>query len=109
MQYKLIQGEKGKVEIKVDVPAGGFDSAYGEVLAEFAKDANIAGFRPGMAPDDVVENHIGHSKILNKAASNLVSKHLSEIFKTENIVPLDSPKIGIDSLAKGSPFSFTVG
>lgn len=108
MQYKITEGEKGKVEIKVDVPASAFDAVYDEVLAAFAKDANIAGFRRGKAPAEVVENHVGHGKILNKAASTLISKNLGDILKKEDLVPLASPKIGIDSLAKGSPFSFTV-
>ena len=108
MQYTVSRAEKGKIEIKVDVPKASFGEAYGQVLAAFKKETNIAGFRLGMAPDDVVENHVGLSKILNKTASSLISRYLSEIFKKENLVPLDSPKVGIDSLSAASPFSFTV-
>ena len=107
MQYTVSRGDKGKIDIKVDLPQDVFDQTYGQVLSEFKKDAKIAGFRPGMAPDDIVEGHVGSNKILNEAASYLISKNLSDIFKKEEMVPIDNPKIAMDVLAKGSPLSFT--
>jgi|SRR3989344_3718952 len=108
MQYAVVRGEKGKIEVKVDVPKAAFDETYKSTLSTHTKSANIAGFRPGMAPADVVEKHVGISKVLNDSASFLVNKHLSEIFEKENLLPVDSPKISIASLSQGASFSFTV-
>ncbi len=108
MQYTINKGEKGKVDVKVDLSALGFDQAYKETLATHVKNSNIAGFRPGMAPVDVVEKHVGVSKVLNDTASFLINQHLSEIFEKEKFFPIDSPKIAIDTLASGSPFSYSV-
>lgn len=107
MHYKVTRGEKGKVEVKVEISAAEFSKTYGLVLTQLGQDAKIAGFRPSNVPDDVVEIKVGANKILNQAASQLISKHLSDILKKENLNPLDSPKIAIDSLAKNSPFAFT--
>ncbi|MDO8486899.1 MAG: trigger factor [Candidatus Curtissbacteria bacterium] len=107
MQYTVNRLEKGKVEVKVDVPKAGFEETYGQTVQAFKKSANIAGFRPGMAPDDMVVGNVGANKVLNETASFLISKHLGDIFKKEDLVPLDSPKIAVDSLAAASPFSFT--
>ncbi len=107
MQYTVNRGDRGKIDIKVDVAQDVFDQTYGQVLGEFKKETKIAGFRPGMAPDDIVEGHVGSNKVLNEAASYLVSKNLSDIFKKEELVPIDNPKIAMDILAKGSPLSFT--
>lgn len=107
MQYTVNRGEKGKIEVKVDIPQALFDETYTQVIGEFKKEAKIPGFRPGMAPDDVVEGHVGSNKVLNEAASFLISKNLSEIFKKEDLVPLNNPQIAVDTLAKGSPFAFT--
>ncbi|MBI4037820.1 hypothetical protein HY382_02135 [Candidatus Curtissbacteria bacterium] len=108
MQYTANRGEKGRVEIKVDVPKAAFDEAYDTVLKNFAKDAKISGFRPGNAPLDLVEGNVGANKVLNETASFLVSRHLSEILQKENLSPIDQPKLAFDSLTKGAPFSFTV-
>src|SRR3990167_8292213 len=107
MQYAVNRQEKHKTEIMVDIPKAAFEKAYKDVLAAFGKDAKIAGFRPGNAPDEVLESHIGHAKLLNETASFLVSKHVGEILKKEDMSPLDSPQIAVHSLSKGSPFSFT--
>jgi trigger factor len=107
MQYAVTKGEKGKVEIKVDVSKAQFEEAFNQVLSQLSKDAKIAGFRPGKAPADVVERHIGLGKILNETASSLISKHLAEIFKKKKLVPLDSPNVAVGSLGRDLPFSFT--
>ena len=79
MQYVVNRGEKGKIEVKIDVPQVGFEEEYGNILLRLAASANIAGFRPGKAPADVVEGHVGYNKVLNETASSLISKHLSVI------------------------------
>src|SRR3989344_4031295 len=107
MQYQVTRGEKGKVEIKVDVPKAGFEATYQQILSKLGQDAKIDGFRPGKAPADVVENKVGLNKILNETASSLISKNLSAILDKEKLIPLDSPKIAVNTLAKSSPFSFT--
>src|SRR4030042_2438733 len=107
MQYTISRGEKGKIEIEVNILRADFLASYNKFVAEFAKDAKIAGFRPGKAPASVVEQHFGTNRILNETASFLTSKHLSEILEKEKITPMDLPKIAIDSLSHGAPFAFT--
>ena len=107
MQYQVTRGEKGKVEIRVDVAKAAFEQSYNQTLGKFSQDANIAGFRPGKAPPAVVEGKVGLNKILNETASSLISKHLSDILEKEKLIPLESPKIAVNTLAKSSPFSFT--
>src|SRR3989344_6729719 len=107
MQYKLNRGEKGRVEVKVDITRAAFEAAYGDIVEVISRDQKFPGFRPGKIPTNVIENKIGVNKILNDAASFLVNKHLDEIFKKENIISLGSPNIAVHALAKDSPFSFT--
>lgn len=106
MQHTITRGEKGKVEVKVDVSKADFDKAYEHALNELGKDVKVDGFRPGNVPVAVVEDKLGATKILNEAANFLVSQHLSDIFDKENIIPITKPKVAVDSLSKGAPFSF---
>lgn len=107
MQYTVNRGEKGKVEVKVSVTKAEFAAVYDLTLSKYKNEVKIAGFRPGKAPDNVVEDNVGLTKVLNESASSLISKHLSDIFKKEDFVPIDSPNVAVESLSKGSPFSFT--
>ena len=108
MKYTVSKQDKGKIEIKVSVPSAAFGEAYGKVIGEMAATAKIAGFRPGNAPLDLVEGHVGANKVLNETATFLVSQHLGEIFKKEALSPIDSPKLAFDNLAKDTDFAFTV-
>lgn len=108
MQYTVDRGQKGKVEVKVTIPAKDFGERYQKILETSAMDAKIEGFRPGKAPLDVVEGRVGANKILNEAANYLVGVRLSEILKKENLSPIDSPRLAIDSLEKGKDFVFSV-
>lgn len=107
MQYTINKGEKGKVEIKVDIGHVDFTKVYETTLDTLGRDVNIDGFRPGTAPRDVLEAKVGASKVLNEAAGFLISQHLADIFKKEEIFPLGNPSIAVHTLAKASPFSFT--
>ena len=107
MQYTVNRGEKGKVEVKVDIAKADFSKGYGEVLESLSRANKVEGFRPGKVPADVLENKIGANKILNETASFLISKTLGEIFKKEEIAPLGNPAVAIQNLVKDSPFSFT--
>lgn len=107
MQYTVTPGEKGKVEVKVDIASADFNNAYDQALLELGKEVKVDGFRPGNVPAEILENKLGGSKILNEAANSLVSKHLAEIFAKENIVPMINPKVAINSLGRGEAFSFT--
>lgn len=107
MQYKVNKAEKGKIEVSVEITAAAFGEAYKSTIDSFSKEVNIAGFRPGTAPEGVVENKVGSNRVLNETASFLISKTLSEILKKEDLVPIDSPKIAIGALSKGSAFSYT--
>ncbi len=106
MQYIVTRGGKGKIDVKVDVPKAGFEEAYGQTLDKLGAEAQIAGFRPGKVPRDILIGHVGSNKVLNQTASFLISKHLSDILEKEKFFPLDSPKIAIETLADASPFSF---
>lgn len=107
MQYTVNRGEKGKVEVKVDIPKADFSKSYGEVLEGLSRETKVEGFRSGKVPRDVLENKIGANKILNETASFLISKTLGEIFIKEDIAPLGNPSIAIHTLSKDSAFSFT--
>lgn len=107
MQYKVTKDEKGKVEVAVEISAANFDVVYKDKIKVFSSEVKVAGFRPGTAPEGVIEAQVGANRILNEAASFLISTSLSEILKKEDFVPIDSPKVAIGALAKSSPFSFT--
>ena len=88
MQYQITRGEKGKVEIKVDVLKAAFEQSYNQTLGKLSQDASIAGFRPGKAPPDVVEGKVGLNKILNETARSLISIDLAINMQKQKLIIL---------------------
>ena len=88
MQYTVNRGEKGKVELKVDIPATAFNQAYDQVLGQLGRDLKVSGFRPGKIPASVAESHLGTGRLLNETANFLVSKHLGDILKRKRLCRL---------------------
>lgn len=107
MNYSANKFQKGKIDLKVEATAAEFEAAYNLVVEKLGRGAKIAGFRPGKIPVDVLEQNLGLTRILNETASYLVSRYLSEILQKEEITPITSPQISVDSLVKGQVFSFT--
>lgn len=106
MQYSVNRGDKGKIDVKVDVAKSGFEEAYEVTLTKLGSETSMPGFRPGKIPRDVLVGHVGSNKVLNQTASFLISKHLGEIMEKEKLFPIDSPKIAIETLEVSAPFAF---
>ena len=81
MQYTVNKLEKGKIEVKVDVPKAGFEEAYKLVLEKLGSEVKVEGFRPGKVPSEVAEQRLGTNKLLNETASFLIQGQLSRLPK----------------------------
>ena len=97
---------KSKVEIKVEMPAEDFSAYIEKALNEFAKDAQIPGFRPGQAPKDIVKSRVGQAKLLDRAAVLAVEATFPTAIRENNLEPLGYPEIAILKLAENNPLEY---
>lgn len=102
--------EHSEIEIDGEIKASVLDFWYKEVLKNAAKNADIAGFRTGKAPEELVEKQMGQMKILEKAAESAIDKVypiiIEEVLSKENIRPIGTPVIAATKLALGNPLGF---
>jgi len=73
----------GNIQITFTIPFSIAKEAKEETLKEFAKDAEIPGFRKGMAPIEKVAAKVSQSKLIEHSLSHLLPKALSQTI-TEN-------------------------
>jgi len=97
---------KSLVEINVEIPAEDFSVFVEKALVEIAKDAQIAGFRRGTAPKEVVKERIGQAKILDRAASMAIEATIPVVITENHIEPLGYPQVNILKLAEGNPMEY---
>lgn len=73
---------------------------------ELSREVKIDGFRPGMAPTDLVEQKVGLGKILERAADMAVKKTYARVIMEKNIEVISRPEIQVLKIAKNNPFEF---
>lgn len=81
---------------------------YLEEAAQRLSEHNpIPGFRPGKASFDLVKQHFGEMKILEKALESIIRKSFVEAVLSHNIETVGSPKIDVEKLAPGNDIVFS--
>jgi FKBP-type peptidyl-prolyl cis-trans isomerase (trigger factor) len=79
----IAKEDGGNIQITFTIPFAEIKKAKEETIKEFAKDAEIPGFRRGMAPIEKVAEKISESKLVEHSLGHLLPKALAETV-TEN-------------------------
>lgn len=82
-----------QIEVDDDQLAGAMENAYKRLAAK----TRIPGFRPGKAPRNVVEAHLGEHALLHEAIDWLVPRVYREALDQEEIDPIDYPEVSVES------------
>lgn len=106
MQVEIIKLPKSEIELKIEVPSKEWQEFLDEAAKELSKDLKVAGFRPGNAPLNLVEEKIGMATILETAAEMCVRKCYVRAILENNIEAVGQPEISILKIAKGNPLEF---
>lgn len=92
---------------KITVPADEFQKEYDEKLMSVAGKVKLAGFRPGKAPKNVVEQKYG-AAVRGETAEKIINDATKKAFDENDIRPANTPKIDIVSFEDGKDLEFTV-
>lgn len=98
-------GSLGRL-MTVAVPAEEVEEQIQARLKNLAKNAKLAGFRPGKAPLKIIDSQYGN-QVLQEVASNLIESSLKEAFTQQELVPAGGPEIEPKSLERGKDLEYT--
>lgn len=102
--------EQSRVRLSVTINPDVAREKYDKLLAEYAKKAQLKGFRPGKVPIQVLEQKFGEG-IRFDVAQKLIEESLKIIFEELDEKPLSfAPPLleGKPELSPGAPFSYVV-
>ncbi len=99
---------KSEVEILVELDLTEWGKFIDEATKELGKEVKIEGFRPGMAPKEMLEQKIGQGHILEAAADLAVRKTYSKVLDQKNIEAIGRPEVQVLKVAIGNPFEFKI-
>jgi trigger factor len=97
---------KSQVEFELIVSWDEWKKYLDAAAEEASKEIKIAGFRPGKAPRNLVEQKVGKEIIINGAAERAVKKSYVDFVTGENLEVLGSPKVELLEAEEGKDLKY---
>lgn len=97
-----------KRSLKIEVPQEDVNKQFAEVYAELNRQVRIPGFRPGKAPQHLLEQRYGKD-VGEDVVRRLIPAYYEKAIRQAGIVPIivEVPPIERVKIKKDAPFSFT--
>ena len=110
IQNKKVQKDS-TIEITGEIHADTLEKHKKQVLKEVRENFEAPGFRKGHAPENVVEEQVPASHVLEQAAHRALEEAYPSIVQEEKLEVLSAPSFSVTKLAPGNPLGFvlTVG
>ncbi len=97
---------KAQVEVTITVPWADIEARWNDMYNKLASEVEVAGFRKGQAPANMVEPRIANS-LQQEVFKIVMPQALIEALQGSNVVPIDYPQYNVISFTKGSQLVFT--
>jgi len=94
-------------KVKISVPEEKFRGNLKKFYRELSQNINIPGFRPGKAPDNVINRHYGRQNIINETYQEVIKDTLWPVLQEKELTVVGPPKIDHDHWQDGSDFVYT--
>lgn len=98
--------EDGTIELTVTVAWAEIAQAKKDVISEHAKESDIAGFRKGMAPIDLVEKNLDKGHVKEDILRKILPTAYAEAVKSNAINPIISPRIHVQKIEDTKDWEF---
>lgn len=105
-QAKLTWLPKKTFELEFSLSWEQVKKTYDKVLNELAKTAKLEGFRPGKAPQDIVEKSLDKGKLYGEVINQLLPLSYAQAINQHKLRPASAPKITIVSAQENKPWQF---
>ena len=92
--------------MEVSLPSDFLVAARKKAIEKLGESLEIAGFRKGHIPENIVIEKVGESEVLQESANIVLNEHFPRIIIQENLDIIGQPKISITKLALGNPIEF---
>ena len=97
MKVSVQKLPRSTVKLTITVGVEEIKASTDKVLAKLVKDAEISGFRKGHAPESLVKEKIDPGKLKSQVISDVINTYYPQAIKDQNIVPIISPRIELES------------
>jgi trigger factor len=89
---------RAQVEMRVELDAEDIKPYLADSARHISQHMNIAGFRPGKAPYDVVKREVGEEKIFTEGLDEIINRSLISAMKQEDVYPYGDPNLNLEKI-----------
>lgn len=108
MEIKRNQKSKTQREIEVTLFPEEIEKYINAAVKKLSAEKEIPGFRPGMAPREMVEKIFGKEIVWQEASALAIKESYSQIMEKVDFLVVSQPKILIESIEPNKPLSFKI-
>ena len=98
--------DKAKVELTITLDEKEWKECVKQAAHKLSEGLNIAGFRLGKAPLEVVINKVGETRVASEAAESAINQFYLLALKENQIFPIMPPKISVEKVGLNDPLIF---
>ncbi len=106
MEVKRENLSKVKIKLTIDLKEAELRPHIEKVYKELAKNLKIAGFRPGKAPQFVVEKEVGQDKFYAEVLDSVLPEAYYNAITKEKLVTVNRPEIKVTKYAPTGGLTF---
>lgn len=105
LKVSLREGQSWTRFLDIELPADKVASAIDSTYQDYRKRAKIPGFRPGKAPIGLVKQRYA-GDVLQDVLETLIPKAYEQALVSQNLIPLNPPKVSDVDFGEGKPLKF---
>ena len=94
------------IMLTVTIPWADVKKTKEAIVADYAKHAEVPGFRKGKAPKKIVEEKVDEEKVKEEALRKLLPQFYLDAINEHKINPVIAPKIHVEKLEDGKDWQF---
>src|SRR3989344_8091684 len=107
MQSETTKAADGTITLKITIPWKTVEEAREKILDNLVKNVQVPGFRRGMAPKNVAQQHIKKEHIQEEVLKEVLGKAYNEAVKKDNLTPIITPRIHVETFEDGTDLLFS--
>ncbi len=106
LTVKKLPGSMVEIEGELEAPI--FEGFWDQALKKIGQHVEVAGFRKGKIPENILLSKVPEISILEEMAEMALGKYYGEILEQEKIDAIGRPEIAITKLARNNPLGFKI-
>ena len=108
MKTEVKEIGKNIVEVDIEIESKVSDKEYEKACRRIAQSVNIAGFRKGKAPRNIIERHVGVEAVKREALDAMLPRVFTDVIREKDYELISEPTLTSYTLETGKPCTVKV-